>query len=65
MSLTDTAIRSAKPRAKSYKLYDEKGLYLQVNPSGSKLWRLRYRSVDKESRLALGAYPVPSGFTSS
>ena len=36
MSLTDTKIRSAKPREKSYKLYDEKGLYLQVNPNGSK-----------------------------
>ena len=48
MSLTDTAIRSAKPREKSYKLYDEKGLYLQVNPNGSKLWRLRYRSANKD-----------------
>jgi integrase len=57
MSLTDTAIRSAKPREKAHKLFDQKGLYLQVNPNGSKLWRFRYRFVDKESRVALGAYP--------
>jgi hypothetical protein len=57
MPLTDTAVRTAKPREKSYKLYDQKSLYLQVNPNGSKLWRLRYRTGEKESRVALGAYP--------
>ena len=57
MPLTDTAVRTAKSREKSYKLYDQKGLYLQVNPNGSKLWRLRYRTGEKESRAALGAYP--------
>jgi len=43
MSLTDTAARNAKPREKPYKLSDAHGLYLQVEPSGSKLWRLKYR----------------------
>jgi integrase len=57
MSLTDTAIRNAKPREKAYKIFDQKGLYLEVHPNGSKLWRFRYRFVDKESRVALGAYP--------
>jgi hypothetical protein len=41
--LTDTAIRAAKPREKSYKLFDALGLYLEVAPTGSKLWRLKYR----------------------
>src|SRR5580698_1003329 len=54
--LTDTAIRAAKPREKSYKLFDGLGLYLEVAPTGSKLWRLKYRHDGRENRLALGAY---------
>ena len=57
MPLTDAALRNAKPRDKSYKLADEKGLYIEVYPSGGKLWRLKYRFGGKEKRLALGAYP--------
>jgi integrase len=57
MFLTDVAIRSAKPHEKSFKLCDGKGLYLQVEPNGSKLWRLKYRFAEKEKKLALGAYP--------
>jgi hypothetical protein len=55
--LTDMAARNAKPREKPYKLSDSKGLYLQVQPNGSKLWRLKYRFNGKERRLAFGAYP--------
>lgn len=58
MSLTDTVARNAKPREKPYKISDAHGLYLQVEPSGSKLWRLKYRFNDKEKRLSFGAYPV-------
>jgi Arm DNA-binding domain len=58
MSLTDTAARNAKPGEKPYKLSDVHGLYLQVEPSGSKLWRLKYRFNDKEKRLSFAAYPV-------
>jgi len=57
MTLTDTAVRNAKPREKPYKLSDGHGLYLQVEPSGSKLWRLKYRFNDKEKRLSFGVYP--------
>ena len=49
MSLTETAVRNAKPREKPYKLSDEKGLYVQVNPNGSKLWHLKYRFADRET----------------
>lgn len=40
MALSDTALRNAKPADKPYKLYDERGLYLIVNPKGGKWWRL-------------------------
>jgi integrase len=57
MALTDTAIRNAKPKTKPYKLADSQGLYLLVNPIGSKLWRVKYRIDGVERKLALGAYP--------
>ena len=57
MALTDTTIRTAKPREKPYKVADEKGLFLLVQPSGGKLWRLKYRFNGKEMKLALGRYP--------
>jgi hypothetical protein len=38
MPLTDTAVRSAKPQAKSVKLFDGGGLYLEVSPTGGKFW---------------------------
>ncbi len=57
MSLSDSSVRSAKPKAAPYKLYDEKGLFLLVAISGGKLWRLKYSFLGKEKTLALGAYP--------
>ena len=57
MSLTDVAIRKAKAGEKPIKLYDERGLYLEVSPSGGKWWRLKYRFEGKEKRLSLGVYP--------
>jgi len=57
MPLTDTAARNARPREKAYRLTDEKGMYLEVHPSGSKYWRLKYRFAGREKRLALGVYP--------
>jgi integrase len=60
MPLSDTSARMAKPRAKTYKLTDGHGLYLEVAPNGSRYWRLKYRFDGKEKRLALGVYPVVS-----
>lgn len=57
MPLNDVAIRSAKPGPKPVKLSDEKGLFLLVQPSGGKLWRLKYRVGGKEKKLSLGRYP--------
>jgi integrase len=55
--LSDTSIRGAKATEKPYKLFDERGLFLLVTPSGSRLWRLRYRMAGREKLLALGVYP--------
>ncbi|ENZ8058899.1 TPA: tyrosine-type recombinase/integrase [Klebsiella pneumoniae] len=60
MAITDVAARTAKPREKEYKLTDSHGLYLLVKPTGSKRWYLKYRFEGKESRVALGAYPLVS-----
>jgi len=57
MSLTDVKIKQAKPREKLYKISDERGLYLEVAPSGGKWWRFKYRIDGKEKRLSLGVYP--------
>ncbi|WP_456403653.1 Arm DNA-binding domain-containing protein, partial [Thiolapillus sp.] len=59
MALTDTAIRNAKPKEKLFKLYDARGLYIEITPKGAKRWRFRYRrpGTGKESRLSLGIYP--------
>jgi Arm domain-containing DNA-binding protein len=58
MVLTDTRIRNAKPKAKSYKLSDGGGMYLLVKPDGARYWRLDYRFAGKRRTLALGVYPT-------
>jgi len=60
MALTDTAVRLAKAGDIDRKLSDEKGLYLLVTATGSKLWRVKYRIAGKEKKLALGSYPAVS-----
>jgi len=55
--LTVTGINQTKPKEKAYKLADEKGLYLFIQSTGSKLWRFDYRFNGKRKTLALGIYP--------
>jgi integrase len=55
--LNDTKVRSAKSREKPFKLSDERGLFLLVTPTGSRLWRLKYRLNGREKLISLGAYP--------
>jgi hypothetical protein len=57
MPLTNTQAKNAKPDAKPYKLADGGGMFLLVQPNGSKYWRLKYRFGGKEKLLALGVYP--------
>ena len=56
--LTDIKIRQTKPADKPQKLTDSNGLYLLINPNGSKLWRYRFRLGGKETVFAIGAYPT-------
>lgn len=58
--LSDAKLRAAKPRDKPYRLFDGLGLYAEVQPSGSILWRLKYRHAGREKRLALGRWPEVS-----
>jgi integrase len=58
--LTNRTARDARPREKSYKVFDAKGLYLQIEPNGSKYWRLKYRFAGKHKTLALGLHPEVS-----
>ncbi len=55
--LTELQVHNAKPRDRAYKLFDERGLFLLVTPSGSRLWRLKYRIGDREKLISLGIYP--------
>lgn len=56
--LTDTKVRNAKPRPKSYKLTDTNRLFLLVAPGGGKLWRWNYVYDGKNKTMAFGAYPM-------
>jgi hypothetical protein len=58
MALTDIVIRKAKPGSKALKFADGGGLYLLLNPNGSRWWWLDYRFDGKRKTLSLGVYPV-------
>lgn len=60
MPLTDVKIRQSKAADKALKLTDSNGLYLEVKPNGSKLWRYRYKIAGKENLFAIGEYPATS-----
>lgn len=56
--LTDTQVKNAKPQDKLYTLADGGGMYLEVAPTGSRIWRMAYRQPNgKNTRLTFGAYP--------
>jgi len=60
MGLTDISIKRAKPAEKPYRLFDGGGLYIEIQPSGGRLWRHKYHFNGKEKRLAIGKYPEVS-----
>lgn len=60
MKLSDKTIIATKPGEKPIKLFDGDGLYLLVNPNGSKWWRLKYRFAGREKGISLGVYPTVS-----
>ena len=57
MSLSDTVTRQSKPQAKPIKMFDGRGLFLLLSPTGSRCWRFKYRIDGRERLLSLGIYP--------
>jgi integrase len=57
VALTNLQIQNARPTDRVAQYTDDRGLYLEVHPSGSKLWRYKYRYMGKQKRLAIGRYP--------
>lgn len=55
--LSDAKIRSLRPREKACKVYDDRGLYMVVNPNGSRWWRFKYKYDGRERGISLGVYP--------
>lgn len=45
------------PDGKGNRLFDGGGLYLELRPSGARLWRLKYRFAGKEQLMSIGSYP--------
>ncbi len=63
MALSDTKLRNLKPADKGYQEADEGGLFVEVMPGGSKVWRMRYRIGGrgaKQEKITLGDYPTYS-----
>jgi integrase len=58
MALSELSCRHAKPKDKYYKLPDTGGLFLEVRPTGNKIWRVKYRFQEKERTLTYGSYPI-------
>jgi integrase len=60
MSLTHVQIVNAKSRNKAYRMFDGRGLYVEISPTGGRWWRFKYRFGGKEKRLSFGVYPEVS-----
>ncbi len=58
--LTVVQIKALKPAERPFKVSDSDGLYVLVQPSGTLLWRFRYRSSGIERKLSLGSFPEVS-----
>lgn len=59
-NLTALVVKQAKPKEKTYRMYDGMGLFLEIRPNNAKYWRMKYRYASKEKLLALGVYPTIS-----
>ncbi|MCO6428243.1 tyrosine-type recombinase/integrase [Nitrosomonas communis] len=60
MALSDVKLRMLKPADKTFSESDGGGLHIEVQPSGTKIWRMRYRLVGKQEKVTLGDYPTYS-----
>ncbi|NML08341.1 integrase arm-type DNA-binding domain-containing protein [Sphingomonas sp. G-3-2-10] len=60
MAIKALEISRLQPRTTAYKVADDHGLYLQIQPSGAKLWRFKFRFRGVEKKLSIGKYPEVS-----
>ena len=51
-------LRTRKAESAPYKLADGGGLYLLVQPNGTRSWRMDYRFAGKRKTLSIGLYPT-------
>ncbi|RSO50179.1 DUF4102 domain-containing protein [Acinetobacter pittii] len=58
--LSDAKIKALKPKEKMYRVLDAERLYIEVRPTGKKIWRLKYTLQGKEGTISLGEYPLVS-----
>ena len=58
MPLSETALKALKPKDKPYTVTDDRGLYVEVFPTGGVVWRYRYRLNGKTEKVTLGKYPA-------
>lgn len=56
--LTDTKLRTLRPRASRYEVADRDGLLIEVHPSGRMTWRYRYRLDGRREKVSIGSYPA-------
>jgi integrase len=57
MRLSTAKIQNSPPQKKAVRLFDGRGLYLEIVPTGSRWWRFKYRFAGKEKRISVGVYP--------
>ena len=57
MRLSTAKIQKATAQKKTVRLFDRRGPYLEIAPTGSRWWRFKYRFAGKEKRISLGVYP--------
>jgi len=57
-ALSAKQVEQLKPREKAWRVADGGGLFLQIEPNGSKLWRYKFRVAGTEGRYAIGEYPA-------
>lgn len=58
MALSDTKLRSLTAKNRTWQVADGNGLFIEILPSGRKVWRLRYRFQGKQEKATLGEYPA-------
>ena len=62
MAVSDTRLKALKARNAPYEVADSGGLFIEVLPTGAKVWRYRYRLNGRREKVTFGAYPdVPLG----